>query len=70
SDINEYMKTNVLPFDKHAWIDEKKTRIGYEIPFTRHFYKYIPPRSVDEVFAEIMTLEKQETELMNELLGR
>ena len=43
-DIDEYMRKNVLPYAPDAWIDEKKTKIGYEIPFTREFYKYVAPR--------------------------
>ena len=40
-DIPTYMEANVLPFAPEAWIDDKKTKTGYEIPFTREFYKYI-----------------------------
>ena len=43
-DIQEYFNREVLPFVPDAWIDTKKSKIGYEIPFTRYFYKYIPPR--------------------------
>ena len=39
-------------------IDENKTKIGYEIPFTRYFYKYVPPRKSEDIMAEIMELEK------------
>jgi hypothetical protein len=39
----------VLPHVPDAWIDETKTKVGYEIPFTRHFYKYVAPRSLDEI---------------------
>jgi type I restriction-modification system DNA methylase subunit len=41
-DIHEYFAREVLPHVPDAWIDESKTKIGYEIPFTRHFYKYVP----------------------------
>ena len=57
-DIREYFKREVLPYAPDAWIDGKKTKIGYEIPFTRYFYKYVPPRPSDEVLSEIMTLQK------------
>ena len=57
-DIHEYFQREVIPFAPDAWIDESKTKIGYEIPFTRYFYKYVPPRSSDEVLSEIMTLQK------------
>lgn len=56
-DINEYFKREVLPFAPDAWIDESKTKIGYEIPFTRYFYKYTPPRKSDDILSEIMTLQ-------------
>ena len=47
-------------FDGHiAWIDEKKSKVGYEIPFTRYFYKYEAPRPSEEIMAEIMELEKE-----------
>lgn len=68
-DIEEYMQKNVYPFNPDAYIDESKTKIGYEIPFTRQFYKYIPPKASDEIFAEIKQLEAEETKLMKELFG-
>ncbi|MBW1996040.1 MAG: SAM-dependent DNA methyltransferase, partial [Deltaproteobacteria bacterium] len=51
-DIYEYFKREVLPHVPDAWIDEKKTKVGYEIPFTRHFYKYVPPRPLEEIEAD------------------
>lgn len=69
-DVETYMKKNVYPYAPEAWIDEKKTRIGYEIPFTREFYKYIPPRKSDEIFASLQELDKQEAELMAKIMGR
>ena len=63
------MQKNVLPYNKGAFIDKTKTKIGYEIPFTRFFYKYVPPRDEKEIFDEIKQLEKQETSLMKELFG-
>lgn len=56
--IQEYFKREVFPYALDAWIDEKKTKIGYEIPFTRYFYKYVPPRSSEEIMSEILELEK------------
>jgi type I restriction enzyme M protein len=56
-DIEEYFKREVLPFAPDAWIDESKTKVGYEIPFTRYFYKYEAPRSSAEIMAEIMDLQ-------------
>ena len=58
-DIDEYFKREVLPFVPDAWIDEKKSKVGYEIPFTRYFYKYEAPKPSDEIMAEILELEKE-----------
>ena len=68
-DIDAYMQKNVLPYAPDAWIDEKKTKIGYEIPFTREFYKYVAPRKSDDIFAHLKELEQQESELMAKILG-
>lgn len=57
--IKEYFKREVLPFAPDAWIDESKTKIGYEIPFTRYFYKYTVPKSSREIMAEILEIEKE-----------
>lgn len=67
--IKEYMAKNVLPFAPDAWIDSKKTRIGYEIPFTREFYKYVAPRKSEDIFAHLKELEAVESELMTKILG-
>lgn len=58
-DVQTYFEREVLPFASDAWIDESKTKIGYEIPFTRYFYKYTPPRKSEDIMAEIMTLESE-----------
>ena len=56
-DIQEYMNREVLPYAADAWIDEKKSKVGYEIPFTRYFYKYEAPKPSAEIMAEILELE-------------
>jgi type I restriction enzyme M protein len=56
-DIHDYFDREVKPHVPDAWIDESKTKVGYEIPFTRHFYKYVPPRPLEEIEAEIRQLE-------------
>ena len=56
-DIQEYMNREVLPYASDAWIDEKKSKVGYEIPFTRYFYKYEAPKPSAEIMAEILELE-------------
>ena len=68
-DIDEYMAKNVLPYAPDAWIDEKKTKVGYEIPFTREFYKYVAPRKSEDIFSHLKELEAQETDLMAKSLG-
>lgn len=57
-DIGEYFKREVLPYAPDAWIEEKKTKVGYEIPFTRYFYKYVPPKPSEDIMNEIKELEK------------
>lgn len=69
-DVEVYMKKNVYPYAPDAWIDEKKTKIGYEIPFTREFYKYVAPRKSDEIYASLQELDKQEQELMAKIIGK
>lgn len=65
----EYMQKNVLPFAQDAWIDKSKTKIGYEIPFTRQFYKYVAPRASEDIFAKLKELEAEENAIMKELFG-
>ncbi|EYT49659.1 type I restriction-modification system subunit M [Brachybacterium muris] len=48
-DVEEYLQREVIPFVPDAWIDHTKTKEGAEIPFTRHFYKYVPPRPLEEI---------------------
>ena len=52
-EIEAYVAREVLPHVPDAWVDHAKTRVGYEIPFTRHFYVYTPPRPLEEIDAEI-----------------
>lgn len=52
-DIKAYFKREVLPHAPDAWIDHEKTKVGYEIPFNRHFYVFKPPRALDEIDAEL-----------------
>jgi type I restriction enzyme M protein len=55
-DVEEYFKREVLPHASDAWIDEEKTKVGYEIPFNRHFYVFKPPRPLAEIDAELKTV--------------
>lgn len=67
--IDEYFAKNVLPYNPLAFMDRSKDKIGYEIPFTRLFYKFVAPRSSDEIFAEFKALSEEESALMKEILG-
>ena len=67
-DCDEYLQKNVAPYSPDFIVDEKKTKIGYEIPFTREFYKFIPLKPSSGIFEELKELEMQESELMEKLL--
>ena len=69
-EVEVYMSKNVYPYAPNAWIDEKKTKIGYEIPFTREFYKYVAPRKSEDIFAILQDLNAQEEVLMSKIMGR
>lgn len=57
--VKEYFEREVLPYSPDAWIDEKKSKVGYEIPFVRYFYKYEEPKSSVELMSEIKELDKE-----------
>src|SRR6266545_147492 len=65
--VEDYLTAEVLPYVSDAWIDHIKTKIGYEIPLTRHFYNYVPPRPLAEIDAEIRQLESEIQSLLNEV---
>ena len=56
-DIDRYFEREVLPYAKDAWIDKKKTKVGYEIPMTRYFYEYQAPERVEDIVTRIHVLE-------------
>ena len=58
-DIDTYINREVLPFNPDAWVDKSKTKIGFEIPFTRLFYKYQAPESSKDIAQRIQTLEER-----------
>jgi type I restriction enzyme M protein len=68
-DIQAYFAREVTPHVPDAWIDHDKTKVGYEIPFTRHFYVYTPPRPLAEIDAELRDLEQQIQKLLGEVTG-
>jgi type I restriction enzyme M protein len=63
----DYADAEVRPYVPDAWIDHTKTKLGYEIPLTRHFYTYTPPRPLAEIDAEIKQLEKEIQDLLAEV---
>ncbi|MEU0530912.1 type I restriction-modification system subunit M [Amycolatopsis tolypomycina] len=65
--VNDYLTAEVLSYVPDAWIDHDKTKIGYEIPLTRQFYKYVPPRPLEEIDIEIKQLEKEIQVLLAEV---
>ncbi len=67
--IQAYFEREVLPHVPDAWIDHDKTKVGYEIPFTRHFYEYTPLRPLEEIEAEIRELEEKIQGMLGEVLG-
>ena len=69
SGIEAFFRREVLPYAPDAWIDESKTKIGYEISFTRHFYKPTPMRTLAEIQADIRALEAETEDLISEIAG-
>jgi type I restriction enzyme M protein len=67
-DIDDYFEKEVKPHLPNSWVDKEKTQVGYEINFTKYFYKYSPLRSVQDVLKDLLELEKESDGLMNELV--
>jgi type I restriction enzyme M protein len=67
ADVEAYLEAEVLPYVPDAWVDFEKTKIGYEIPLTRHFYRYVPPRPLAEIDEEIKALEAEIQDLLGEV---
>jgi type I restriction enzyme M protein len=66
-DVEEYFNREVLPHAPDAWIDHEKTKVGYEIPFNRHFYVFKPPRPLAEIDAELKTVTDRILEMIGSL---
>ena len=66
-DVDEYLRREVLPHVPDAWVDESKTRVGYEINFNRYFYQYTPPRPLAEIEAELKGIEQDIAEMLAEV---
>jgi type I restriction enzyme M protein len=69
-DVEAYCAREVLPHVPDAWIDESKTKTGYEIPLNRHFYVYEPPRPLEEIEADLQALEREIVDLLAQVTGR
>ncbi len=67
--IEAFIRREVLPYAPDAWVDEGKTKVGYEISFTKHFYKPTPLRTLDEIRADIRALEAETEDLLSEIVG-
>ncbi len=67
--IEAFIRREVLPYTPDAWIVEADTKIGYEISFTRHFYKPPKLRTLDEISADILALERETEGLLSEITG-
>ncbi len=67
--VEEYFKREVLPHVLDAWIDHKKTKVGYEISLNRHFYRYEPPRELEEIETDIKELERDIVSMLAEIAG-
>lgn len=67
--VEAFIRREVLPYTPDAWLDESKTQIGYEVSFTRHFYKPQPLRTLDEIRADILALERETEGLLEEIVG-
>jgi len=67
--IEDFMTREILPHISDAWVDDSKTKLGYEIPFTRHFYSYTPPRQLAMIEKEIRELEENISGMLAEVLA-
>ena len=68
-DIDDYFEREVRPHVPDAWMDRDKDRIGYEISFNRHFYRYTPPRPLEEIDAELKEAEEEIARLLREVMA-
>jgi type I restriction enzyme M protein len=68
-DIGEYMAREVLPYVHDAWVDDSKMKVGYEINFNRYFYEYVPPRPLEQIEADIRSLEKEIIAMLRDVSG-
>ena len=67
-DVDAYIAREVLPHVSDAWVDHHKTKVGYEIPLNRHFYVYEPPRPLEEIEADLQSLEQEIAGLLSDVV--
>jgi type I restriction enzyme M protein len=65
--IEAYVAAEVTPHVADAWVDHSRTKIGYEVPVTRHFYRYVPPRPLAQIDADLRRLEEDIQRLLREV---
>ena len=66
-DIDAYFEREVLPHVPDAWMDRTRDKVGYEINFNRHFYRYTPPRPLEDIDADLKQAEEKIIRLMREV---
>lgn len=67
-DIQDHIQREVIPYVPNAWMDESKTKIGYEINFNRYFYKYVPPRPLEDIKADLKKIEKDIADMLTDTM--
>ena len=67
--IEAFLRQEVLPYASNAWYVPSSVKVGYEISFTRHFYEPTPLRSLEEIRAEILALDRETEGLLSEIVG-
>ena len=66
--IEEYYEREVLPYLSESWMDRNKDKVGYEVNFTKYFYKYKPLRSSEDITRDLLELEKESENLLNQIM--
>ena len=66
-DVDEYFRREVAPHVPDAWMDRSKDKVGYEVNFNRHFYRYTPPRPLEEIDADLKKAEEEVLRLLGEV---
>ncbi|MBK5244764.1 MAG: N-6 DNA methylase [Eubacteriaceae bacterium] len=69
-DIQEYFNREISPYSPHAWLDKNKIKIGYEIPFTRFFYRFVPPTPSSDILQRLHELELQREKMMQKIIAK